>query len=295
MDYLDKLIQLAQVEGKIDVQCRFSGNWQVDHPQEPNLLGIFHLVSHGECYVKLLDQQFHLTQGDVLFLPQGVAHHLENAILSSEPLQPITHYLQGALTLKSNCEKEFDFEMFCGHFYYNGHLSPLFQLPEYWRLSLSSEITSALLNLLKNEADRGLGSRSTIDALCHVLLTYLIRDYLEKNQAKGVLAALQDKRLYPAINAMLLTPEQPWNMESLAELCAMSRASFIRLFKQKTAYLPGRFLTDLRMQKANLLLKKSSQSILAVALAVGYQSETYFSKTFKTYYGVSPAKFRQTV
>lgn len=269
MDYLDKLIQLAQVEGNINVQCRFSGHWQVDHPQEPNLLGVFHLVSYGECYVKLQDQQLHLKQGDVLFLPQGMAHHLESAVVSDKFLQPIHQHSHGALTLKSNCQLGFDFEMFCGHFYYNGHLSPLFQLPEFWLLSLSPDVSNALLTLLRNEADRNLGCRSTIDALCHVLLAYLIRDYLEKNQTKGVLAALQDKRLYPAVNAMLLNPEQPWNMENLAARCAMSRANFIRLFKQKTNYLPGRFLTDLRMQKARLLLRNSTQSVFAVALEVG--------------------------
>ncbi|MGC7590931.1 helix-turn-helix domain-containing protein [Bisgaard Taxon 46] len=81
-------------------------------------------------------------------------------------------------------------------------------------------------------------------------------------------------------------------MLSLAELCAMLRANFIRLFKQKTQYLPECVLTDLRMQKSQQLLNNSAESILAISLEVGYQSETNFIKTFKSYYGVSLAKFR---
>lgn len=45
MDYLDRLIQLAQVEGEINILCRFQGNWQIKHQNEPSSLGIFHIIS----------------------------------------------------------------------------------------------------------------------------------------------------------------------------------------------------------------------------------------------------------
>mgnify|MGYP000000890842 CR=1 FL=1 len=31
MDYLDKLTQLAQVRGEINIRCLFQGDWQVEH------------------------------------------------------------------------------------------------------------------------------------------------------------------------------------------------------------------------------------------------------------------------
>lgn len=291
MDYLDKLIQLAQITGKINVQCRFHGNWQVLHAQEPNLLGVFHIIAKGECHLYVGEQHFHLKAGDIFFLPQGAAHRLESTSAHGDRTPMVTE-VYPHLILKRNNQVDYDFEMFCGHFYANGNLSPLFQLPEYWLLSPPTTVSCALLHLLQYETGENLGGQSTINGLCQVLLTYLVRDYLQKNSNHGMLAALQDKRLYPAVNAMLLNPEKAWNMENLAALCAMSRANFIRLFKQKTDYLPGRFLTDLRMQKAQLLLKNSTQSVFSIAQDVGYQSEAYFSKTFKTYYGVSPAKFR---
>ena len=33
MDYLDKLTQLAQVRGEINIRCLFQGDWQVEHQQ----------------------------------------------------------------------------------------------------------------------------------------------------------------------------------------------------------------------------------------------------------------------
>ncbi|HDR1021885.1 TPA: helix-turn-helix domain-containing protein [Pasteurella multocida] len=293
MDYLDKLIQFSQIQGRINIQCRFQGDWQVLHKQEPNLLGIFHIVSQGECYVHVDDKKFYLYRGDTIFLPQGTEHHISSIHHNADSAHKEVYATeQGALILKHHDTPEYDFEMFCGYFCYQNTIAPIFQLPSYWVLSSQDVTVSPLLELLQQESEQSLGNQSTINALCHVLFTYLMRDYIKKNNAEGILVALQYQRLYPAVNAMLMNPEKQWNMETLAELCAMSRANFIRLFKQKTQYLPGRFLTDLRMQKAQQLLNNSAKSILAIALEVGYQSEAHFIKTFKSYYGVSPAKFR---
>ena len=40
MDYLDKLTQLAQVRGEINIRCLFQGDWQVEH--QPDAAGHFH-------------------------------------------------------------------------------------------------------------------------------------------------------------------------------------------------------------------------------------------------------------
>ncbi|EQA04525.1 hypothetical protein P9J82_03075 [Glaesserella parasuis] len=33
MDYLDRLIELTQIQGEINVLCRFNGNWQIPLPR----------------------------------------------------------------------------------------------------------------------------------------------------------------------------------------------------------------------------------------------------------------------
>ena len=52
MDYLDKLTQLAQVRGEINIRCLFQGDWQVEHqPDAAEYHGLFHFIEHGECWV----------------------------------------------------------------------------------------------------------------------------------------------------------------------------------------------------------------------------------------------------
>lgn len=77
MDYLDKLTQLAQVRGEINIRCLFQGDWQVEHqPDAAEYQGLFHLIEQGECWVTLAGKQFHLKKGDLFFLPQNRPHFL---------------------------------------------------------------------------------------------------------------------------------------------------------------------------------------------------------------------------
>ncbi|TCP91192.1 AraC family transcriptional regulator [Cricetibacter osteomyelitidis] len=293
MDYLDRLIQLAQVQGEINVLCRFEGNWQVHHTQDSNAVGIFHIISQGECDVSLNNRHYHLTAGDVFFLSQGIPHHIaNNAQHNAETV--ITNHQQGIFCLRSNHLSSYDFEMFCGYVHYSPYIRELLNLPDCLHLhGKENPQINALLQLLQNETSSQPSGKSIVDALCNVLFGYLVRDYVQHHQIhEGIIAALQDKRLRHAVNGILQQPEFEWNMENLAAKCAMSRANFIRLFKQKTGLPPGGFLTDVRMQKAEMLLRQSNKSVLLVSLAVGYKSESHFSQVFKERYGVSPSQFR---
>ncbi|QDJ12832.1 histidine kinase [Mergibacter septicus] len=307
MDYLDQLIQLAQIEGELKTLDCLCEDWQIGGSTELKR-GIFHIISDGECWVTLGEETLHLTTGDVLFLPHGK----EDIIIRENTFNPTTsqyiiyQYQQRQSNpsqlfignkIKTDQQKSQErrkVEIFGGYFHYTQHSALLEILPNYWVLRQNKTVTQ-LLALLQNEATNGLGSASIINSLSSVLFTYLVRDFIEKQKgdiAIGILAALQDKRLYHAVNGMLQEPGKNWNMENLAEICSMSRATFIRLFKQKSGISPGRFLTELRMQKAKFLLSLHNHSMLNIALEIGYQSESHFSKAFKAYYGISPGKYR---
>ena len=81
MDYLDKLTQLAQVRGEINIRCLFQGDWQVEHqPEAAEYQGLFHLIEQGECWVTFAGKQFHLKKGDLFFLPWAVLNKKERIV-----------------------------------------------------------------------------------------------------------------------------------------------------------------------------------------------------------------------
>jgi AraC-like DNA-binding protein len=54
----------------------------------------------------------------------------------------------------------------------------------------------------------------------------------------------------------------------------------------------GDYLTEMRISKAQELLRYTDLSIMDIALEVGYQTHSYFTNKFRMITGVTPTKFR---
>ena len=135
-----------------------------------------------------------------------------------------------------------------------------------------------------------------MNALASVLLVFLLRASLEKNgeaQLSGLLNGWQDKRLRNLLQAVVDKPEEEWNIEKMTAIANLSRAQLMRVFKQQTGTSPHAFVNSIRLQQGALLLKQTADSVLSVALSVGFQSETHFGKAFKKQYGISPGQYRK--
>ncbi len=81
----------------------------------------------------------------------------------------------------------------------------------------------------------------------------------------------------------------------LAELCAVSPEHLCRQFREAYGETPYQRLLRLKMSEAALLLAKRDLQLREVAVAVGYQDASTFSKAFKRVVGTSPRNFRQTL
>jgi AraC family transcriptional activator of mtrCDE len=92
---------------------------------------------------------------------------------------------------------------------------------------------------------------------------------------------------------MFADPVHPWKLPNLADLCGMSRATFMRHFQDKLGRSALDLLTDLRMSLAANELKKPAISTEAVAETVGYQSVSAFRRVFTERMGMTPGEWRQ--
>ena len=298
MDCLDKLIQLAQVSGEVNIRCLFQGQWQIQpNIAENQYVGAFHLIEQGECWLTLDKKQIHLQTGDIFFLPQNRPHLIAGQAqnLSENNVPHAQDNRSTLFKVYSIGQNSADLKMFCGLFYYGKPSLLIDSLPEYLHLSLNDTPVQPLIRLMQQEADNHQsGAKSLMDALVTVLFIYILRHGLQANLLHcGLFAGLQDKRLGKVLEQLFNAPQQAWNMDALAALAAMSRANFMRVFQQKIGMAPGKFLTQLRLQEAALLLNKTQKNILSVALEVGYQSEAHFSKAFKALYGMTPSQYRK--
>ena len=111
-----------------------------------------------------------------------------------------------------------------------------------------------------------------------------------KAQASGLLSL---KRLQPAIDMIHGNPETDFTLLELARLCNSSVFHFARSFSTRTGAAPFRLQRKLRLQQAQQLLLKTELSVGEVAIAVGFENLTHFSRVFRSYFGCSPREYRR--
>jgi AraC family transcriptional activator of mtrCDE len=77
MDALDRLIELSHLQGALDLRCLLGGQWELDHPREPDGEALYHVVLAGSCILRLRGRpDVVLKTGDIAMLPHGDAHML---------------------------------------------------------------------------------------------------------------------------------------------------------------------------------------------------------------------------
>ncbi|VXC36215.1 AraC family transcriptional regulator [Burkholderia sp. 8Y] len=298
MDALDRLIQLAQLSGALDLRCLLRGPLELDHAPAPADEAAYHVVLDGACTVSREGHAaVELTAGDILLLPRGDAHvlHVADGDARAVAMQARDN---GAVTIRSNCgEAQPAVDLLCGRFTYAPRALLIDVLPDAVHVSFtraSAPYLGPLVAAMRREAEEAqLGAPSIVAALSTALFTMVLRAWLgEQPSLSGVLGLLANRRLGASVIAMLERPAEPWTLDMLAKEAAMSRATFMRAFSAHSETSPLALLGHVRMQLASTMLTHTKKSIADVAADVGYQSEAAFSKRFKEVYGVAPGRFR---
>lgn len=298
MDVLDRLLELAQLSGAVDTRCAFKGDWKLHHPAQQGGHAQLHIVLKGRAYVQL-DQESPklLHQGDLVFLPRATSHQLCSTPTFAIEESWIEQTSAGPFTLKTMGTQGAQTVLFCGHFHYPQASDLMQTLPECICLNFEHPSLEGLIELIQYEAHtQDSGANSIVNSLSIALLTLIIRRYMvdthDNPLHKGALLASRDRRLSPLIHAVLDAPQQSWSVEHLAQFACVSRAQLMRLFQQHVGMSPHAFVQHIRLQKATQMLRQTAHSVLHIALAVGFQSETHFGKAFKQKYGMTPGQYR---
>lgn len=97
-------------------------------------------------------------------------------------------------------------------------------------------------------------------------------------------------RVNKAIQRIRRDFARPLRMEKLADEAAMSLSAFHRHFKAVTALSPLQYQKQLRLLRARTLLISEGRTVMSVALEVGYESPTQFSREYSRAFGLPPTQ-----
>lgn len=83
------------------------------------------------------------------------------------------------------------------------------------------------------------------------------------------------------------------SIEELANVAGFSKFHFHRIFKGIVDERLSRYVNRLKLERAtNLLTYRLDMTITDIAYHFGFTDSAVFSRTFKSYYGVSPSQYR---
>lgn len=83
-------------------------------------------------------------------------------------------------------------------------------------------------------------------------------------------------------------------LQSLADLCGVGVAHFMRLFKSTTGVPPYQYVLGLRIGRAKALLSDAAAvSLTDVARSCGFSNQQHLARTFRRVAGVTPGRFRE--
>lgn len=81
----------------------------------------------------------------------------------------------------------------------------------------------------------------------------------------------------------------------LAEVAGQSERQLRRRFVAATGESPISYMTGVRIEEAQSLLRQTNLTVMDIAIAVGYTNAAYFSKAFKQVTSLTPGNYRKMV
>ena len=108
-------------------------------------------------------------------------------------------------------------------------------------------------------------------------------------RAKGALTHEQRGRVVEYIAAHL---SAELSLKELSGVIEVSQGHFARMFRETFGMPPHRYVIEQRIEKAKRLIADDFQSILDIALSLGFASQSHFTAMFRKVTGMSPRQFR---
>ena len=268
-------------------------------------LAHFHIVERGGAWLQPEGKEspLALAPGDLVVVGAGSAYRLADQPGRAGP--PTIEYSQANIgdrcTLLRHAQGGATSVLVCGSFSFDqAEDHPLLALlPKVMQLRAGASQSQAWLEpitrfLTSESAAMKPGTETIVSCLTDILFVQVVRAWLaEQPDQPSWLSGLNDPRIGPALALIHERPGDPWSVEKLAAKVGLSRSPFTVRFTRVVGEPPQAYLTRVRMQRAARLVRKNHDSLGQIALAIGYESESSFSKAFKRHYGQTPGQFRK--
>ncbi len=244
-------------------------------------------VEEGELIYDIDQVRYALRQGDILLIPPDTlhsAHQLEQQTAATNSI--VFHLRLAGLESPDACTRRYVQPLHNGDLrlppvlhpgddHYdaiNGCFEALWQCRDtalpYRELQFKTQVFTLLQLLWRISASTVLPAP-----------TRTFRQYEDK--LKLALAYIQEHYA------------EPITIGQLSGLCGFSQVHFMNIFKAALGCTCIEYLVEYRLARAALDLQETDHSIMQIALDNGFQNTSYFNRSFKNQYRMTPSAFRK--
>ena len=291
MDPLSDVISLLEPRSYFVGGFEAGGDWAIRFGTYDGIK--CYAVTFGTCWLAMegAGEPVLLKQGDCVLLPRGLPFRVASDLaLAPEDWQRVfLDYPNGTL---AKLNEGGGVTVLGGHFQLAGPQAEILlgMLPSIVHLQSKTErktLRWAFDRMREELADAKPGSFLIVQQLVYMILVQALRLHLGEGKGVGWLFGLADKHVGAAITAIHREPARRWTVAVLADEVGMSRSGFAARFAQLVGHGPIEYLTRWRMLLAGRSLSRG-EPVGAVALSLGYESESAFSFAFRRVTGTTP-------
>lgn len=176
------------------------------------------------------------------------------------------------------------------------YITPMLENSNYFQNKIDSpEAKKLIRKMVEENTIRQPGFELAIKSMVYSLLAELFRKHLNRiaptEPANGQLKSL--KRFHLIFEYIENNYSGEISAEQLAAMININKSYFCRLFKELTKKTLSDYVNQLRITRAEYLLKNTDLNVTQIAADVGIGDVSYFSRLYKKYRNYSPSQLRK--
>jgi AraC-like DNA-binding protein/ligand-binding sensor protein len=157
------------------------------------------------------------------------------------------------------------------------------------RVEISPEKNALLSMEINNQNLKMVQDAKSIEELTDILHTLVERISNTISSYRGIPHAAS---LRKAENFILENFTRKISLKEISAVAGLSPPYFSTIFKEEMGENLSKYLNRLRVEKASHLLLETDMSLSEIAACCCFEDQSWFSKKFKAYTGISPGKYR---
>jgi len=126
----------------------------------------------------------------------------------------------------------------------------------------------------------------------HAILEILLSRFIKNTNSISVKSNVK-KEFGMVLNYINENLHGDLSVKQLADFCHLNTDYFSRVFNENFGMRPNKYIQSKRIERAQLLLLSTNNSLKQIAEKVGLENPSYFTRIFKNHTGKTPGAFRE--